>query len=231
MRLVPAGEFTMGGSDSVNIIHQVYIDAYFIDIYEVSNALYKTCVIAGVCTEPKDARRYIDSSYANHPVVYLEWNQAATYCVWRGGNLPTEGQWEKAARGTDGRIYPWGNEFDGSSANFCDRHCSYEWASNSDDGYEYTAPVGSYASGVSPYGIYDMAGNVWEWVADWFLLDNKLNPPLSNPLGPDSGEDKLLRGGSWYSEKDLLRSYSFMVWYPDYFSGYIGFRCARDANP
>jgi len=238
MRLVPAGEFTMGSEtyDDEKPIHQVYLDAYYMDKYEMTNALYETCVSAGVCDPPQQTSSYThtsyygDSQYADYPVIYVDWNQATTYCEWRGARLPTEAEWEKAARGTDGRVYPWGNEWDVRSTrrlNFSDKN-DPTGASDTvaDDGYADTAPVGSYPNGISPYGLYDMAGNVWEWVADWYDSSYYANSPSSNPMGSSSGEYRVLRGGSWLSVEYYARSaYRFRV-VPSYINGLVGFRCA-----
>ncbi len=217
MRLVPAGEFTMGsknGDSDEKPEHQVSLEAFYLDKYEVTNSLYKACVDAGVCKEPGNTSRYNKTSYENHPVVYVDWNQAKTYCEWRSGDLPSEAQWEKAARGTDGRTYPWGEEIDCNKANY--GGCLND-----------TAEVGSYESGRSPYGLYDMAGNVWEWVADWYDSDYYEKSPSSNPLGPNSGQYRVLRGGSWIISENGARA--------SYRNGYnlgsydfnLGFRCFR----
>jgi eukaryotic-like serine/threonine-protein kinase len=162
MVLVPAGEFIMGsesGDDDEKPVHTVYLDAYYIDKYEVTNAAYKVCVDAGGCTPPMQTNSYSRSSYYDnsefddYPVIYVDWNRATDYCEWRDTSLPTETQWEKAARGTDGRTYPWGEGISCKQANY------YSCVGD-------TRKVGSYESGKSPYGIYDLAGNVWEWVAD-----------------------------------------------------------------
>src|SRR5512147_102854 len=126
MVLVPEGEFVMGsdqGEKQEQPVHQVYLNAYYIDKYEVTNALYTLCVDAGTCRGPYGRSKYNDPQYAQHPVVYVNWTMAKAFCEWRGARLPTEAEWEKAARGTDGRIYPWGNEFNGSVVNFCDKNC------------------------------------------------------------------------------------------------------------
>lgn len=179
MAYIPAGEFTMGGSADAALAeckkyrpnpdecnrdwftdeepaHPVTLDAFWIDQYEVTNARYAECVAAGSCTPPAETKSYTRDSYYNnpefvdYPVIYVDWNQAKSYCEWRGGRLPKEAEWEKAARGTDGRTYPWGNDFDGGRTNFCDKNCTLDWANkNYDDGYADTAPVGSYPAGVS----------------------------------------------------------------------------------
>jgi serine/threonine protein kinase len=210
MRLVPAGEFTMGADEISNPvphvvyvngkplnedllkgyykntkpIHQVYLDTFYVDKYKVSNALYKVCVDAGACSTPKNTNHYNDPAYAKHPVIVV-WNSAEAYCEWRGGRLPTEAEWEKAARGTDGRSYPWGVNSGG-----CSRANVGECAKGD------TTKVDSYPEGVSPYGLYDMAGNVGEWVADWYSETYYQISPASNPLGPSSGQYHILRGGT-----------------------------------
>jgi len=170
MVYVPAGEFIMGsdeGDSDEQPVHTVYLDAFYIDKYEVTNAQYRRCVEAGAYSLPHSTDRYTDPNYAEYPVVYVDWYQAEAYCRWAGKRLPTEAEWEKAARGTEGRIWPWGNAFDGSKVNSCDKNCPYDYNDASvDDGYADTAPVGSYPAGASPCGALDMAGNVWEWVAD-----------------------------------------------------------------
>jgi serine/threonine-protein kinase len=224
MRLVPAGTFPMGsnnGEPDEQPIHDVYLDTYYIDTYEVTNALYKACVEAGVCNLPKNTSHYNDSKYEQHPVVFVDWNMAKTYCEWRGANLPTEAQWEKAARGTDGRTYPWGEGIHSTRANY-----------NQNIGD--TVVVGSYPSGVSPFSLYDMAGNVFEWVNDWYLDSFYQKSPTQNPIGPDvypsTGTYRVLRGGSWYNDAYKVRS-SFRYWgTPDFTNEDVGFRCARPAQ-
>lgn len=158
MVLVPEGEFTMGSDIGPSVeqpAHKVFLDTYYIDKFEVTNVQYKVCVEEGVCEQPTDATNFNNSDYAQHPVVWVDWNMARTYCEWRGARLPTEAEWEKAARGTDGRTYPWGEKLDSTYANYGKR-------------INNTTSVGEYPKGVSPYGAYDMAGNVWEWVDSWY---------------------------------------------------------------
>jgi formylglycine-generating enzyme required for sulfatase activity len=240
MRLVPAGEFTMGSKAEDTLAecqkyynncqldwfkdeeppHQVYLDAFYMDMYEVTNAAYRACVSAGVCTPPHDTRfiYYGNSQYDNYPVIYVDWEQAKTYCEWRGGSLPTEAQWEKAARGTDGRTYPWGEGISCNRANY--------YGCKGD-----TTEVGSYESGKSPYGIYDLAGNVWEWVADWYDPNYYAHSPSSNPLGPSSGQYRVLRGGSWSDYDFNVRSANRYIDTPVNFISIVGFRCARSISP
>jgi eukaryotic-like serine/threonine-protein kinase len=136
--------------------HEVTLEAFYIDQYEVTNAQYRTCVKAGVCEPPGNNELY-NPVLENHPVSCVTWEQARVFCEqWRGGRLPTEAEWEKAARGTDDRLYPWGDQIDGNRANFCDKNCSLPQQADMhyDDGYDGTAPVDSYRDGASPYGAY-----------------------------------------------------------------------------
>jgi serine/threonine protein kinase len=232
---VPAGEFTMG-SDSGDFnekpIHTVYLDAFWIDQTEVTNAIYAKCVQDSKCVQPKVTTYYNDANYASHPVVYVSWNDAKAYCSWADRRLPTEAEWEKAARGQDGTIYPWGNIFDGKLLNFCDTNCPIFWANPSfDDGYADVAPVGSYPSGKSMYDVLDMAGNVWEWVADWYSNLYYAGSPASNPLGPVSGQYRVLRGGSHQEQSVDVRSSNRDGSEPSLASLDRGFRCGMNATP
>ena len=224
MVYVPAGTFTMGTNDSrvdQRPAHEVWLDAYWIDQYEISNQQYAVCVSAGACIEPvsyeSETREeyYNDATYSNYPVIHVSWNQANTYCTWTGGRLPTEAEWEKAARGTDGRIYPWGNEFpDKTRLNYNNL--------NGD-----TTAVGSYSTGASPYGVMDMAGNVREWILDWYGNDYYLSSQENNPMGPEEGEVRGLRGGAWQSDVNSTRVVYRNLGYPQNSSNHIGFRCVN----
>jgi formylglycine-generating enzyme required for sulfatase activity len=229
MVYVPAGEFEMGSADEVldyalrlcnehhgrcerewfedaQPMHVVALDGFWIDRTEVTNAQYAECVETGACDPPTESDSftrdtyYGNSVYDDYPVIWVTWDQAAAYCTWAGARLPTEAEWEYTARGPEGYVFPWGGEFDG------------------------TRPVGSYPDGASWCGAWDLAGNVWEWVADRY--GEYSSRRQENPVGPSSGVLRALRGGSWY----------FAPWYalctlrgrliPDYADGNLGFRCA-----
>ena len=248
MVYVLAGEFIMGsdpgmdpyfwGAESPS--HTVYVDAFWLYQTEVTNAMYAQCVEAGSCNLPKQtntstgADYYSNSSYADYPVIHVTWYQARDYCTWVGGRLPTEAEWEKAARGDDGRLFPWGNSYPSSSqANLCDQGCSNsgERVSALDDGYAETSPVGNYPAGASPYGALDMAGNVWEWVADWHQVGYYANSPYENPQGPAGGERKGMRGGSWFNGVDGVRAVARASRKPNDSFYSVGFRCVMDVGP
>ena len=242
---VPAGEFLMGsvegvGDDYEHPQHTVYLDAYWIDQTEVTNAMYTRCFSAGACTSPSDfssstRNSYYDYQYANYPVIWVNWDQANAYCEWTGRQLPTEAQWEKAALGTDGRIYPWGDEFDCKKGNFDDETQvdSYVVTGGPNcDGYADTAPVGSYLEGASPYGALDMAGNVLEWVADWYGEDYYTSQSnWNNPQGPQMGEFRVLRDGSWGTDAEYLLRSASRWWYTSTKTfSYTGFRCVATSD-
>jgi serine/threonine-protein kinase len=215
---VPAGEFTMGSNDGdpdEKPIRTVTLDAFWIDQTEVTNSQYVQCVNAGKCTRPINTDHFNNSDYTNHPVVYVNWDQAKAYCLWAGRDLPTEAQWEKAARGTKAYTYPWGNESPNKTL------LNYSLSLGD------TTQVASYESGKSLYGAYDMAGNAWEWVNDWYGEIYYQSSPESNPIGSESGRYRVLRGGSWAYGDYFVRSSNRNRFIPtdtDY--GGTGFRCA-----
>ena len=204
-----------GGDGDERPAHIVFLDNYYIDKYEVTNASYKMCVDSGKCSIPTNNGRYNNSQYAQHPVVYVDWYMAQTYCEWRGARLPTEAEWEKAARSLNGGGYPWGWSQSDIYADFTQKPGD-------------TKPVGSYPQGVSPYGAYDMAGNVYEWVADWYSASYYVDSPDRNPTGPERGEFRVLRGGTWcYSGACQLNSTIREGYDPSNSWNSVGFRCAR----
>ena len=239
MSFIPAGTFQMGsevGTDDEQPVHMVTLDAFWIDQTEITNGMYEQCVAQRACDPPfksdfhtsGDYPYYGKAAYADYPVVWVEWNQAVDYCTWAGRRLPTEAEWEYAALGgRPGMSYPglWHYDFDGNQANFCDVNCKETWASaEHDDGYADTAPVRSYPA--NEYGLYDMAGNVWEWVADW--CGPYSSADVENPRGPDSGELRVFRGGAWVSGVPIFLPAAMRGGErPDYETNYIGFRCAR----
>jgi len=232
MVYVPAGKFLMGEADedeSGNPIHTVVLDAFWLDRTEVTVAQFRTFFLATGYQTGADERgrswvftthwAEVDGANWEHPIgpqsvaddtfpaVHVSWHDAVAYCRWAGGRLPTEAEWEYAARGPAGSVYPWGDEFDGARLNLCDRNCEAPWATPSvDDGYAFVAPVGSYPSGASWIGAFDLSGNVWEWVQDWY----EVYPSVQqiNPTGPRTGERRVLRGASWYDSEDGRRGSS-----------------------
>src|SRR5690554_1172915 len=245
MVLVPEGEFIMGSDDGLpdeRPVHTVYLDAFYIDKYETTNAEYRACVEAGVCdppafqdccgepSHPQWPSLYPDyftnPEFDNYPVTWLSWNHANTYCQWRGARLPTEAEWEKAARGTDGRTYPWGEEPPRPGL------LNFMWGIgqyNERPAYG-TLPVGSYPDGVSPYGVHDMLGNVYEWVYDKYAADYYANSPYENPTGPEEGSNQIARGGSFWNQgfrqRITNRNHTYLP--PDGAHFDAGVRCAKD---
>jgi formylglycine-generating enzyme required for sulfatase activity len=236
--LVPAGEFRMGseiGLTDEQPVHTVFLDAYWIDRSEVTNAMYRLCVQSGSCNQPSSTSYFADLSYSDHPVAFVSWGDATAYCSWADRRLPTEAEWEKAATWDTAaevsRIYPWGDDFDCSRGNFDDEIQSDSFVVPGGpycDGHERSSPVGSFPSGVSPYGVQDMAGNVWDWVADGFFETENYYAisPASNPSGPEGSAYRVLRGSSWNLNYGYARS-AYRLWFGIYdsYDG-MGFRCA-----
>jgi formylglycine-generating enzyme required for sulfatase activity/serine/threonine protein kinase len=232
MALVPAGEFQMGsesGEDDEKPVHAVYLDAYSVDLTEVTVSEYQACVTTGVC---RAAFLSSANSAPDYPVTGVSWDDAQTYCKWAGGRLPTEAEWEKAARGTDGRLYPWGNDFDGLKLNFCDLNCNSEFANQYfNDGFRDMSPVGSFLNGASFYGLLDMAGNVWEWVMDWYEAGYYSNSPARNPSGPSTGKGRVIRGGAFDSARSIARTTYREYILQSQRRGDVGFRCVLQQTP
>lgn len=281
---VPAGEFLMGmdsGKADAAPAHTVYLDSFWIDKFEVTNIKYRRCVDAGGCTAPNTkalpasqngvssmdsraqdtptlimARGWDNTYYSNYPVINVTWEQADAYCRWTGGRLPTEAEWEKAARGTDGRVFPWGTEEpytvyrsieDGSIIpestpvvivpvqtqrkhraviNSIEAYVAYLQL-NFLSRFEAPQEVGSYPDGISPYGALDMAGNVWEYVSDWYDKTFYANSPLKNPTGPETGTLHIVRGGSWWSDNSTIHTYDRVNTTANGVGIFtVGFRCA-----
>lgn len=264
MVLIPAGEFRMGtadGSDGLADEHPerlVLVHAFFLDRYEVTNQDYAVFVRSTSHRPPANnnpASTIWDGAVppqaiANHPVVNVSWEDAVAYCRWSGKRLPSEAEWEKAARGTDGRRYPWGNDWDRTKANSASYWAgrTVEFQSGADweafwikgdgtrlakehgiNGEILTMPVGSFPHGVSPYGIHDLSGNVGEWVQDWYDPNYYRTAPLTDPTGPERGAIKSMRGGSWLKPAISLRTTDRDWGLMDSRPSGTGFRCAKDA--
>ncbi len=238
--LIPGGEFHMGCDAQQNggfacqpqelPLHLVYLDSYIIDKYEVTNARYASCVAAGACiplasaTSATHNTYYGNPDYANYPVIYVSWLKASAFCAWTGGRLPSEAEWEKAARGTlDTRAFPWGNQ-----AADCNLTSFSIWLGQASHCSLDTEPVGSHPMGASIYGVEDIAGSVWEWVNDWLDTEKSYYPisPYKNPPGPLTGEFRVYRGGSWSDEPFAHRVAMRSADWPINSGGSLGFRCA-----
>lgn len=237
MVLVPEGPFPMGvpmgardGGRDEHPNHTVYLDAFYIDRYEVTNGRYLEFIRTTGHRKPQHPDRpnrnlwqagMMPESVSDRPVINVDWSDADAYCTWAGKRLPTEAEWEKAARGTDDRRFPWGN------VEPTDKHLNFsqQWI-----GERTLMPVGSYPAGQSPYGVHDMAGNVFEWVADWYDSHYYEHSPEKNPMGPATGDRKVVRGSGWPSETPVVRIFTRFPSDPKVRNESTGFRCAMDAK-
>ena len=232
-------------------VHTVTLDAFWIDQTEVTNAQFAAFlneegnqVEEGVrwfergkygLMEEVDGKYRPEDGYADHPVIEVSWYGAAAYCAWVGGQLPTEAQWEYAARGPNGSVYPWGDSFDGTLVNFRDASFTFkDYGADPayNDGHSRWAPVGSYPAGASWCGAYDMVGNVWEWVSDRWDRGYYARSAAHNPLGPEAGDLRIARGGSWYDASYRVRSTERKALTPSSRRmHWIGFRCVVPVKP
>jgi formylglycine-generating enzyme required for sulfatase activity len=264
MVLIPAGEFLMGspaGTDSLpdeQPQRSIYLGGFLIDRYEVTNADYLLFVTSASHRVPENnnpastlwVNRRPFPGTEQHPVVNVSWTDADAYCKWAGKRLPTEAEWEKAARGTSGRRYPWGNDWDirlaNSASYWAGRTVEFQSGADWDafwvkgegariakekglKGEVLTMQVGSFPTATSPYGLYDMAGNAAEWVQDWYDPNYYPVGPLTNPSGPLRGAIKAMRGGSWLKPAISLRTSDRDWGTMDSRPSGTGFRCAKDA--
>ncbi|MEE4195213.1 MAG: SUMF1/EgtB/PvdO family nonheme iron enzyme [Anaerolineae bacterium] len=237
---VPQGAFMMGSNDpqlnNANPVHSVVLPAFLIDKFEISNSQFAAFLNqtqdyttngadwfgdadSGIRLKQVEGMWQPVSGFEQHPVVSISWFGAQAYCEWAGGRLPTEAEWEKAARGADGLIYPWGNQFE---------ECRY---ANSYGCALDTTEIGSYPEGISPFGAFDMAGNVFEWTADWYGSEYYQNSPAENPTGPDFGTERVMRGGSYYTYETDLQTAFRLYSDPTSMQRYTGFRCVMDIEP
>lgn len=222
---IPAGEFIMGldgmrALEGERPAHRVWLDAFAIDQYEVTTAQYAEFLSTGQQPPPWQWETVALARHGDRPVIGVSWQDAEAYCRWKGKRLPTEAEWEKSARGPDGRSYPWGNQAPTNQrANFAlGARFSYDLV---------LAPVASNPQGRSPFGLHHMAGNAYEWVQDWYAIDYYEGSPDRNPTGPEQGQFKVVRGGSWSDLPKYLLTYGRFKLPPDTRNSYTGFRCAR----
>lgn len=237
MVLIPAGPFTMGSNDglpSERPEHPVTLDAYAIDLYEVSMQLYRKFLLEAKRDAPPTWDDEAAETVGDRPAIGMDWADAAAYCAWAGKRLPTEAEWEKAARGTDGRRYPWGH-----MQPFVDiaNYNRGVWVSEAVTLVGVTGGVegmsvrhGLKEGGRSPYGLHHMAGNAAEWVADWYDRGYYSKSPEKNPTGPPNGEKRVIRGGSWADLPMALRVSARVSAEPEFQDRAVGFRCAKDAT-
>ncbi len=234
---IPSGSFPMGvppgdrdGGRDEYPRHEVLLDTFWIDQFEVTNGRYVEFVKSAghrVPQNPTNPTRNlwqgdsITESLAERPVINVDWFDADAYCKWAGKRLPTEAEWEKAAKGTSDRRFPWGN------VEPTTKHLNYNqrWI-----GEKTLMPVGSYEAGKSPYGVYDVVGNVWEWVNDWYDARYYEKSPSKNPIGPQEGTKKVIRGAGWQNETPTVRIFTRVDSDPTMRNESTGFRCAADAG-
>lgn len=228
MVFIPTGEFVMGtrnGGFDEQPERRVSLPGYYIDRYEVAFAQFYNFMAATEHRKPRlvgylgnveteDLPLFMKPLY---PVIGVSWDDAVDYCRWKGKRLPTEAEWEKAARGEDQRKWPWGNKAEQGYANLI----------SEEDGFRYTAPVDQFKQDRSPYGVYDMAGNAMEWVSDWYQEDSYRILQISNPEGPTTGDYRVLRGASWNDSIDHARTTARFRMFPEYRDVTTGFRCAK----
>ena len=230
MVLIPAGTFTMGSSSGDALpdtqpAHEVSLESYWIDRYEVSNAQYAECVAMKFCTKPMDSSSatrpdyFENKEYADYPVIHIDWYQATAYCAWAGKRLPTEAEWEKAARGNEAYDYPWGNEIPSEIPAHINKFESGD-----------TVPVDAFPEGKSPYGVYNMEGNVWEWTSDQYDQYYYSKSPINDPHSVIGGNDYVIRGYSWaypFSRYEITtRNFSYILKH----TYDLGFRCAKNGD-
>ena len=232
MVLIPAGEFWMGSPESKSRKNeqpqrQVFLDAFHMDKFEVTVVRYAEFLRSTKKSKPGLYWDRVDTNkHGNLPAIGIDWNNAEAYCLWAGKRLPTEAEWEKAARGTDRRTYPWGNEEPTA------RHANFGVGPMKEKGdlaWDRLAPVESYEAGKSPYGLHHMAGNAWEWTSDWYDAQYYKNSPRKNPRGPSNGDFRVRRGGAWDWEPDSMRSANRFHAIPQDNFDDFGFRCAQDS--
>lgn len=244
MVLIPEGEFIMGSEEGFPDempVHKVWVDTFYIDLLEVTNRQYQDCVEGGGCNPPRrtdccteNPNAYVfwpeyfgNPEFDHYPVIFITWYDAYDFCTWRGARLATEAEWEKASRGADGRTYPWGNEEPTPD------HLNFTWPLG-DFGERKplytTSPVGSYPLGASPYGVLDLAGNVYEWLWDRYDARYYDYSPYENPTGPEEGDFRLTRGGSFFNQsfrnRSANRNNAYIPASSFHFDG--GARCAMD---
>lgn len=221
---IPAGELAMGsdrGDDDEQPVHRIVIKAFYLDAFEVTVSRYAEFLASQKSDPPFKWNEALAGPHGNKPVTGVDWYDARDYCRWVGKRLPTEAEWEMAARGTEGRLYPWGDEHPTKG------HVNAgqtKWR-----GYDTLTNVGRYELGKSRSGVYDLAGNLWEWVADWYDPAYYQYSPRDNPPGPSVGPLKVMRGGAWNNDAKSIRSMNRAGYTPDARRNDVGFRCAKDA--